>query len=393
MSKVEPALSNKLPDGVPFHARDHPVVPFVLYYQAITIIVLLLLSPFILLASIILVPLSFYTRSWDKKFLQKKIDKEKSVVIETKRGPIEYMKIGSAPYALNIPGGEGGPDAVDEKYAKELFMDRGLGMIAISRSGYRRTPISSGRTWEEQADLIASLLDVLDIKSVVVFAISGAGPSAVHFAARHPDKVAVLILGSCNLYPLGGMSKRCVPSSGLTWNIKLMYWVTESSLMSWMTCPKVPLCNADNPKEVEALIDQFIQVLGTHTAEQRKAEANRLMTEEPLIVDMFINFMPVIMHPLSCRYEGHLNDHWRQVWDMQLPFDEIDVPTVIFHGKLDNDNSFEHSEYAAKMIKGAQFFPIEEGHHIAAAGKGFRAIWEEVITTIKASKKLEPPLT
>ena len=60
--------------------------------------------------------------------------------------------------------------------------------INVSRPGYLGTPLSSGQSPSEQADLFAALLDALQIGIVSVLAISGGGPSAIHFAARHPTR-------------------------------------------------------------------------------------------------------------------------------------------------------------------------------------------------------------
>jgi len=76
----------------------------------------------------------------------------------------------------------------------EPFVEAGMGSIAISRPGYLRTPISVGRTAEQQADAIAALLDALALEQVAAHGISGGGPAAIHFAARHPDRITALLL-------------------------------------------------------------------------------------------------------------------------------------------------------------------------------------------------------
>ena len=63
-------------------------------------------------------------------------------------------------------------------------------MIAPSRPGYGRTPLSSGKTSEEAADLMAALLDELNLEKVIAFSISGGGPTALNFALRHPNRCA-----------------------------------------------------------------------------------------------------------------------------------------------------------------------------------------------------------
>ena len=43
------------------------------------------------------------------------------------------------------------------------ILDAGIGVITPSRPGYGRTPLSSGKTSAEAADLLAALLDELKI--------------------------------------------------------------------------------------------------------------------------------------------------------------------------------------------------------------------------------------
>src|SRR5262249_36370754 len=70
----------------------------------------------------------------------------------------------------------------------------GVRTIAVSRPGYLRTPLSSGATFEQQADLFAALLDKLKIKRVVVLASSGGGYPGLQFALRHPDRCIALVM-------------------------------------------------------------------------------------------------------------------------------------------------------------------------------------------------------
>ena len=69
----------------------------------------------------------------------------------------------------------------------------GFRVLAPSRPGYLRTPISAGRTPREQADAYVALLDALSIDQVVVMGLSGGGPSSMAFAAAYPDRALALI--------------------------------------------------------------------------------------------------------------------------------------------------------------------------------------------------------
>jgi len=55
------------------------------------------------------------------------------------------------------------------------------------------TPIESGKSPEEQADLFAATLDTLKIDKTAVFCASSGAPFGYVFAKRHPDRVWALV--------------------------------------------------------------------------------------------------------------------------------------------------------------------------------------------------------
>ena len=69
-------------------------------------------------------------------------------------------------------------------------------IIAPSRPGYLRTPLSAGRRPAEQADTLAALIDTLGIPGVAILASSSGARVAVEFAVRHPAKLWALVLVS-----------------------------------------------------------------------------------------------------------------------------------------------------------------------------------------------------
>ena len=79
-------------------------------------------------------------------------------VVETAAGPIQYILKGErGPVRLffhGTPGGyDAGPKAGDD-----------YRLLIPSRAGYLSTPLTIGKSWEEQADAYAALLDTLGIK-------------------------------------------------------------------------------------------------------------------------------------------------------------------------------------------------------------------------------------
>jgi pimeloyl-ACP methyl ester carboxylesterase len=112
-------------------------------------------------------------------------------ILSTALGPIEYAERGAGDPVLSIHGTLGGWD--QGLVSAEFLRANGFRIVAPSRPGYLGTPLTTGRTFAQQADAIAQMLDVLEIDRVSVFAVSGGGPTGYEFAARHTNRVAKLV--------------------------------------------------------------------------------------------------------------------------------------------------------------------------------------------------------
>ena len=116
-----------------------------------------------------------------------------SRMVATKKGPVEYSIHGEAgPFIAVMHGGPGGYDQTSALF-NGLF-GKGFRILSWSRPGYIRTPLNTGRTFEEQSHAFTALIDALGIDKTALFAYSAGGPVAVHFAAHNPDRVWALIL-------------------------------------------------------------------------------------------------------------------------------------------------------------------------------------------------------
>ncbi len=111
--------------------------------------------------------------------------------MRTALGPVEVAVAGTGPAVLLVHGTPGGWQQA--RLLGEDLLPKAR-VLLVSRPGYGRTPLRSGRTPEEQAALYAALLDELGLDRAVVMGISGGGPSAYAFAATHPSRCAGLML-------------------------------------------------------------------------------------------------------------------------------------------------------------------------------------------------------
>jgi pimeloyl-ACP methyl ester carboxylesterase len=108
--------------------------------------------------------------------------KKNGTVIETKVGPVEYALIGDGPVIVSVHGALGGYD--QGLYAIKEYANLGFSILSLSRPGYLQTPLSTGKSFEEQADAIVALLDSLNIQKVAMVGSSAGGPAALHFASK-----------------------------------------------------------------------------------------------------------------------------------------------------------------------------------------------------------------
>jgi pimeloyl-ACP methyl ester carboxylesterase len=102
-----------------------------------------------------------------------------------RRGPRTVLMMHGGHMRASLPLGE------------EVFADAGCTVLAPSRPGYGRTPVTTGSSLQGFAEVVAELCHHLGIGSVAaVVGQSAGGPSAVTMAARCPALVERLILQS-----------------------------------------------------------------------------------------------------------------------------------------------------------------------------------------------------
>jgi pimeloyl-ACP methyl ester carboxylesterase len=262
---------------------------------------------------------------------------EQPAIADTRRGPIEYAMNGSGRAVLALHGAMGG-------YDQGLILARTVGeigfrFIAVSRPGYLSTPLTSGRTPEEQADLYASLLDVLDIPKAAVIAISGGGPSALHFALRHRTRCAALVLVST----CGGRIDTPVPLS-----FKLMKLLIRSP---WVLAAIRKRAERNPERGARRSIPDPV------------VRARTL--QDPEAGPLFTALLRSTADRMEQRLAGTENDI-RVTRSTDYPLEEIAVPTLVVHGTADRMVPFAvHAKPLVARIPGSELLAIEGGEHVA----------------------------
>ena len=252
--------------------------------------------------------------------------------------------------ALFLHGTPGGFD--QGLLVEEVLTDAGLSSLTPSRPGHLRTPIEVGRTPAEQADAFAALLDELGIGRVAVIGGSGGGPYALQFAKQYPERTSALILAmgvtkafNAEIFPPPFQVRA---ASALLGNSFLEWWMFRRA--------------ERNPRQV---------ILEGIFAGAFSDDSKRRFDERPELLDEYVDLLWTTI-PTGPRDEGYVNDSAQFTHLVLGDLSVIDVPTLVVHGTADINAPFEHAEFAAASIPGAELVKLEGGgplHHDLAAGR------------------------
>jgi pimeloyl-ACP methyl ester carboxylesterase len=286
------------------------------FFQLSTRIILfasLLLS----LATALVGSLSSY-RSWQRRELRHV--QKKGIVVETAVGQVEYQVIGQGPAVLYAHGTPGGFDQ-GLAFARMLGSEQCM-LISPSRPGYLRTPLATGASPAEQADLYTALLDTLDIEQASIIGFSGGGPSALQFALRHPDRCRSLAM-------IGGIVQRnCC-------------YERYQALPVWKRVPT---------QIVEQLLvsDPFLYAVLPFA---------RLLPRGTAVAGMLCSGA---LYQL--RKVGRENDLLQFAAIEDCPLEQVTAPTLVVHGISDEDVPFEDARLLERRMPNVRLIAVEGDH-------------------------------
>jgi len=256
---------------------------------------------------------------------------------QTALGPIEYVDIGTGPVVVTAHGAMGG-------YEQSLILAQTIGSpayryLAISRPGYLGTPLSSGKSAVAQGDLVAALLDSLGIAQAGMMAVSGGGPSALHFGLRHPDRCTGLVLVS--------------------------------------TCAdrvEMPIPFGFKVMTVMARLPWFAKRIGQRAGGDLKATAQRSIRDPEVLArtindaetwPLFSSMMLSTYAHMHQRIVGTNNDI-RITRTERYPLEKLTLPVMVVHGTVDQLVPYDvHAKLYAQRVPQTQLVTVENGEHVA----------------------------
>jgi pimeloyl-ACP methyl ester carboxylesterase len=270
-------------------------------------------------------------------------------IARTAKGPMEYRLEGGGPAVVVLNGGHCGRDS---RLSHERLAGCGFSVLTPSRPGYDSTPSRVGRTAQEAADAVAALLHSLGLARASVIGISAAGPTALAFALRHPERTEKLILESAQTLPWEEQEKRrgrllFGPARRLTWGatrlaLRLFPGWTVRTMMRELTTLDVA------------------EVLG------------RMSPADFDFVRRMID---------ACRpSEGFLNDLEHRVGDLA----GIRCPVLAMYSPNDRPVPPRNAERVGREVVGAELFPVAADSHLIWIGRCAEEVWGKRLAFLRA---------
>jgi pimeloyl-ACP methyl ester carboxylesterase len=278
---------------------------------------------------------------------------------------VDYLPSGQMEYRLERRGEaavvvfHGGHVRAGLALGEEAFAAAGYTVLVPSRPGYGRTPLSTGTSVQGYTDAVRALCGHLGIARVAaVVGISGGGPTAATFAARHGDLGERLILFSAVgwlPYPdrrtrLGAYVAFAAMTEHLTWG-----GVRTLARLSPDRCLRLMLRNLSTRP-----VDEVVAALSDD--------------DRGMLLALFAQMR-------SGR--GFLND-LRPTPDVTA---RIDQPTLVIATRTDRGVPFAHAQSLASTIRHAELLESHADTHFIWLG----ADWPAIVERIRAFLETSPP--
>lgn len=246
---------------------------------------------------------------------------------------------------LIVHGGGGGHDQGLACF--DMLFGEGYNLLSFSRPGYCHTPLSSGASFEAQADLMAAILETLNIQSVVLIGASAGGGALYQFALRHPDNLTALVA-------IDALSMQYLMPANAGKLAEMIFMSNTGVYLLNKLMNMSPKSGVQTILKQESLLNK--EEIAFHT--------DRILSE-PDKLKMVLNLFRTMQHYKAKRKQGVDNDMLQGAKQTKLPLDKITAPALVIHGTADSDVIFWQGVYAYETIPQAERYWIEKGSHLA----------------------------
>ncbi len=273
-----------------------------------------------------------------------------SSIAETTAGNVEFLQHGEGPAVLVFHGAPGGFDQA--MLLGSGLAEQGFQIIAPSRPGYLRTPLTSGLSPEKQADAMAALLDSLGIENVAVLGFSLGAPAAVEFCRRYPNRSWALVL-------ISAVTKKSLPPPAAPPLPELLNQRLTGDIGSWYL---VHTADRDPSKALGWCFDLAQTGGGSDRANWIQSvlgNADQLS---------WFRDLAGTVAPIGPRESGLKNDLLQLRALPELPFDKLMLPVLLVHGADDSFAPIAAIEAAKIKIPNAELLVVPGTGHFPELG-------------------------
>ena len=258
-----------------------------------------------------------------------------SSLLDSALGPIEYALQGEGFPILVSHGAAGGFDQA--LLIAAPLAASGFQLVAPSRDGYLRSPLTPASSPQTQADKYAWLLDHLGLDSCVALGVSVGGPSAIEFALRHPRRCKALVLISSIVMPVRPAYLSILP---------------EPLVLSILRSPAHRFVLMRAPERI------LLEILGVTSQDLRRTSsdsgASRALKETLLAA----------RDAQGLRVQGALADITSARDLPRYPFADVQMPALVVHGSKDRFAPFRLIAEAVARMPHARLEEIRGAGHL-----------------------------
>ena len=269
--------------------------------------------------------------------------------VQTVLGPIEYRLEGEGPTVMVLNGGH---CSRDTRLSHERLTAYGFSVLTPSRPGYDSTPSSVGPSAQTAADALVALLDTLKIQTVDVIGISAAGPTALAFTQRHPDRTRKLILESAVTTDWDEKIKK---------GSRLVFGRTER-----LTWALMHLMLKLSPRVLIKTLLHDLTVLDVNKVVRNMTEADLAFVKRML--------------QTSRSGTGFMNDIEHRVDNL----DKITRPVLVMYSPNDRTVSPKNAQRIADEVATCELYPVPSDTHLIWIGKTADQVWQKRLAFLKS---------
>ncbi|HET9094710.1 MAG TPA: alpha/beta hydrolase, partial [Solirubrobacteraceae bacterium] len=224
---------------------------------------------------------------------------------------------------------------------------RGVRLISYDRPGYGGSSRQEGRTVADCAADVRVIAEALGIDSLRVYGLSGGGPHALACAARLEDLVpAVATVGSVAPWEAEGLD----------------YFAG----MGEINVEDTELYLRDPAGSREKLEAERVELLAADAGEMLEAWATLLSPADAAVLtgEYAEHLVAGLRDGLGAGGDGWWDDGVAHMEPWGFDCADIRTPTLIVHGEQDRFVPFQHGEWLAVHIPGAEAWLSEDDGHL-----------------------------